>query len=170
MIWLALAQAVLVSIVGVAMAAVTLPGIWTIALSGVVAKLIAPDAIGWWGIGALVGIALLGELSDFLASALGARQGGGTRAGAIGSVVGTLAGAIMGSFVLPIVGSIIGGVLGAATGAVAGEKGVSERSWVDSVRSGRGAAIGRMISMVVKIMLAGAAAALLVAIITVNAL
>jgi len=169
MIWAALALAAFVSTLGIALAAVTLPGIWIIALGGVLCMLLAPGSIGWWGIGALVAIALLGELVDFVAAALGSRRGGGTRAGAIGSVVGTLAGAVMGSMVLPIIGSVVGGVVGAGAGALIGEKGVSERSWGDSARSGRGAAIGRLISMVIKIMLAGAAGALLVAIVTVNA-
>lgn len=169
MIWVALGLALVVSVSGIALAAITLPGIWLIALGAVVAMLIAPGSIGWWGIGALVALAALGELVDFLASALGSNRLGGTRAGAIGSVLGTLAGAIMGSFVLPILGSIVGGVVGAGVGAVVGERGVASRSWRDSVRSGGGAATGRLVSMVVKVMLAGAAGALFVAIVTVNA-
>ncbi len=172
MIWVALGVVLIVAMLGIAMSAITLPGIWFMLACAIVTWFVVPEALGPWTLGALAILGLLGELVDFLASALGVKRAGGSRAGAWGSVIGTLVGAIGGAFVipLPIVGSIIGGVVGAGAGAFFAERTVSQRTWRDSARSGQGAAVGRLISMVIKLMLAGAAAATLVSVVAVQAL
>ena len=155
-------------LVGMAMTAITLPGIWTMAAGAVLLALGFPEYIGWWTVGALFGIAALSELVDFIASALGVKRMGGSKSGAVGSVIGTLVGAIAGSFILPIIGSIIGGVIGAGLGAFLAERSVAQRTMKDSFRSGSGAAAGRLVSMVIKLMLAGAASAVLVTMVVYN--
>lgn len=170
MIWVALCVVLVVAMVGIAMSAITLPGIWFMLACAIVTWFVVPEALGPWTLGALALLGLTGELVDFIASALGVKRAGGSRAGAWGSVIGTLVGAIGGSFVLPIIGSIIGGVVGAGAGAFFAERTVSQRTWRDSARSGHGAAVGRLISMVIKLMLAGAAAAWLVSVVAVNAI
>ncbi|MBO6512591.1 MAG: DUF456 domain-containing protein [Phycisphaerales bacterium] len=168
MFWLVLSIILIVVTVGISLTAITLPGIWMMALCSAILALWVPEYVGWWTVITIILIAATSELVDFIASALGVKRMGGSRSGAVGSVIGTLVGAIAGSFVLPIIGSIIGGVLGAGAGAFIAERGVAKRTFKDSVRSGSGAAVGRLISMVIKLMLAGAAAAVLVVMVIVN--
>ena len=157
-------------LVGMAMTAITLPGIWTMAAGATLLALGFPEYIGWWTVGSLFGIAALSELVDFLASALGVKRMGGSKSGAVGSVIGTLVGAIGGTFVIPIpiAGSIVGGVVGAGLGAFLAERSVAQRTMKDSLRSGSGAAAGRLVSMVIKLMLAGTASAVLVTMVVYN--
>ncbi|MBL4809252.1 MAG: DUF456 domain-containing protein [Phycisphaerales bacterium] len=171
MIWLVLSIVFVVVLVGMAMTAITLPGIWMMAACSTLLALWVPEYVGWWTVGALFAIAATSEFVDFIASALGVKRMGGSRSGAVGSVIGTLVGAIMGTFMIPIpiVGSIAGGVLGAGLGAFFAERSIAIRSIKDSVRSGSGAAAGRLVSMVIKIMLAGAASAVLVTMVIYNA-
>lgn len=165
-----LSLVLIIVLVGMAMTAITLPGIWTMAASAVLMAFGFPEYVGWWTVGALFAIAALSELVDFIASALGVKRMGGSRSGAIGSIVGTLAGAILGTFLIPIpiVGSIAGGVIGAGAGAFLAERGIANRTIKDSVRSGSGAAAGRLVSMVIKCMLAGTASAVLVTMVIYN--
>lgn len=163
-----LSLVLLLVLIGMAMAAITLPGIWTMAAGAVILALGFPEYIGWWTVLSLFAIAALSELVDFISSVLGVQRMGGSKSGALGSVIGTLVGAIAGSFVLPIIGSIIGGVIGAGVGAFLAERGVAQRTMKDSFRSGSGAAAGRLVSMVIKLMLAGAAAAVLVTMVVFN--
>ncbi len=164
MFWLVLSIAVTIAMVGLLMSMITLPGTWLMAAGSTILALWVPEYIGWWTVGALFAIALTSEAVDFIASALGVKRMGGSRSGAVGSVIGTLVGAIGGTFLIPIpvVGSIIGGVIGAGAGAFIAERGIANRTLKESVQSGSGAAVGRLISMVIKFMLSGAAAAVLV--------
>ncbi len=168
MFWLILSIVLMVVTIGISLTAITLPGIWMMAACSALLALWVPEYVGWWTVLALFAIAATSELVDFIASALGVKRMGGSRSGAVGSVIGTLVGAIAGSFILPIIGSIIGGVIGAGAGAFLAERGVANRSLKDSVRSGSGAAVGRLISMVIKLMLAGCAAAVLVTMVVYN--
>lgn len=170
MFWLILSIVLLVVTIGISLTAITLPGIWMMAACSALLALWVPEYVGWWTVLALFAIAATSELVDFIASALGVKRMGGSRSGAVGSVIGTLVGAIAGSFILPIIGSIIGGVIGAGAGAFLAERGVAQRTLKDSVRSGSGAAVGRLISMVIKLMLAGCAAAVLVTMVVYNGL
>ncbi|MFK7759207.1 MAG: DUF456 domain-containing protein [Phycisphaerales bacterium] len=170
MIWIVLSIVLLIVMVGMSMAAITLPGIWLMAACSALLALWVPEYIGWWTVLSLFGIAGLSEFVDFIASALGVKRMGGSRSGAVGSVIGTLAGAILGTFVIPIpiVGSIAGGVIGAGLGAFIAERSVAQRTMKESVRSGSGAALGRLVSMVIKLMLAGTASAVLVTMVIYN--
>lgn len=160
----------LLVLIGMAMTAITLPGIWTMAAGAAILVLWVPEYVGWWTVGSLFAIAALSEFVDFIASALGVKRMGGSKSGAIGSVIGTLVGAIGGTFVIPIpiVGSIAGGVIGAGLGAFLAERSVAQRTMKESIRSGSGAAVGRLVSMVIKCMLAGTAAAVLVTMVVYN--
>lgn len=149
--WIALAMAI-VSTLGVALTLVALPGTWLIVLSAVAVKALWPEVLGWWTLGALVLLAVAGEVAEFLASAAGAAKRGGSRAGLVGAVVGGLAGAIFGTVLIPIpiLGTIAGGVIGAAAGAFIAERGVSGRTWKEARSIAAGAAIGRALSTVIK--------------------
>lgn len=141
-------------VIGLGLALFTLPGVWFMLLA---ASLIngfwTPGLLSWWTIGICAFIALIGEVVEVIASALGAKKFGGTNMGALGSVLGALIGALLGSFVIPIpiLGTILGAVLGAGLGAIAFEKGVKKRTWAESGQSGAGAALGRLVATIAKL-------------------
>ena len=101
---------------------------------------------------ALAIIAILAEIIEFVAGAAGTRMSGGSRKGALWALAGSLAGGILGTFLLPIpiVGSVFGACGGAFLGALFGERkeGKNIRA---SLRSGGGAATGRLLGIVGKI-------------------
>lgn len=152
----------LASLAGVLLTLLTLPGLWLTLLVALACWWwIGYDFYSPWTVGVALGLGVLAEVIDVVASGAGAAKAGGGRSGAIGSIIGAFVGAIAGSFVVPILGTIAGGVIGAGVGAIAGEKGIAARSWKDSARVARGAMVGRFIALCVKIVLATAIGALL---------
>jgi hypothetical protein len=101
-------------------------------------------------------IGILSEAIEMVASAAGAKRFGGSKRGALGAIVGTMLGALFGTFFIPIpiLGTVLGGILGAGAGALMVERSIVQMSWKDSMKSGSGAAIGRTISIFIKIGLA----------------
>ena len=103
---------------------------------------------------ALAIIAILAEIIEFVAGAAGTRMSGGSRKGALWALAGSLAGGILGTFLLPIpipiVGSVFGACGGAFLGALFGER-KEGKNMRDSLRSGGGAATGRLLGIVGKI-------------------
>jgi uncharacterized protein YqgC (DUF456 family) len=112
---------------GIVMTTVGLPGNWVIVLAAALYAVVVDGdsrlALSWYGVGTVVLLAIVGELAELLAGALGvARAGGSRRAmalGLIGSVLGGIGGMIIG-LPIPLIGSLIAGVLGACLGAFAG--------------------------------------------------
>ena len=100
----------------------------------------------------LVVLAVVGELLEFLLSAAGARKAGGSRFGALMALIGSVAGGIIGTFAIPIpvVGTLLGACGGAFGGALIGEL-MLGRQMGDSLRSGEGAAVGRLLGTVGKL-------------------
>lgn len=151
--WIAALSIVLISIVGMLLTAVTLPGTW-INIAGVllIHALWKPNLIGnpWWTFGACAVIAAIAEIIEFAAGAAGAAKGGSSRAGAVAAMLGAFAGAILLSPVLFPIGTIAGGVLGAAGATILVERGIKKKSWEDSARAGKGAALGRVVATVAK--------------------
>lgn len=152
MIYLAASILGIVSLLGLALTIVTLPGAWLICAAAVLIKLLwLPELFSWWIVGVIVGLAVVGEIVEFAASAAGAAKGGGSRQGAIGAVVGTILGAILGTLIpIPVVGTVAGAVLGAGGGAALAERAWAKRTWTEAAKSGSGAAIGRLIATAFK--------------------
>lgn len=132
-----------------------LPGNWMIAAIALLWVFVGPDQYQFhWGIPvALVLLATLGELIEFLTSVLGIRKLGGSNRGAtlsvIGSIAGGMAGAVFGiPFPLPLVGLLIGSILfagiGAWIGATLGERWVG-KPLDESVKIGAAAFLGRFL-------------------------
>lgn len=153
--------AMLLAWAGVALTAFTLPGIW-IGLVGVglaqwwsIAYHGSDHAMfSWWTLGACVGLGVVAEILEIVASAFGARKTGGSKKAAFASIIGALIGAIVGSFILPIIGTIIGAALGAGIGALLTEKHLGEKTWKDASKVGAGAAAGRLVAIVAKVAIA----------------
>jgi uncharacterized protein YqgC (DUF456 family) len=142
---------------------ITLPGNWFIALLTVLFALLVRGSEGmglnWWCVGAVIGLAVLGEVIEFAAGAAGAAKSGGSRRGmvlaVVGAMGGSIAGAILGTMIpVPLIGNLIGAVLGGAVGAFGGAyageywkgKNESERMAV-----GKAAMIGRVLGTVGKL-------------------
>ena len=131
-----------------------LPGNWMIVAIALLWTFFGPNHYQFhWGIPvALVVLATIGELIEFLTSVLGTKQLGGSTRGAtlsvIGSIAGGLAGAVFGiPFPIPLVGMLIGSILfagiGAWVGATLGEKWVG-KPMKESVKIGAAAFVGRL--------------------------
>ena len=144
----------LMCLVGIMLTAIALPGNWLILLAAAGTAAWQPGMISWWTIAALLVLALIGEGLEFLASALGAKQAGATKQGAIGAFLGTILGAIVGLPFVPPLGAIVGGAFGAAAGAIIAERAVQKRTWEESAKAGAGAAIGRIVATITKLLIA----------------
>ncbi len=161
----AVALLLLVNAAGVVLTALQLPGNWLIVLATALfawaywGPAEPPDArlIGWYPLVILLGLALLGELLEFLAGALGTRSGGGSKRAALVSIPASIAGALLGSFLIPvpIVGTLVGAALGAAAGAFLGDKWAG-RPWSHAFKGATGAAVGRLTGTVLKLIIAAA--------------
>ncbi|MEX2218358.1 MAG: DUF456 family protein [Phycisphaerales bacterium] len=171
--WAILAGAImaLASLAGVVVTLLTLPGVWLVLaaavglqIAGAYGFVLPEEPFSWWTIGVCTGVALLGEAYELAASAVGAKRSGGGRSGAAGSVIGALLGAVAGTVFIPVplAGTLIGAVAGAGIGAVVAERGVGGRTWEDSLRVGRGAAVGRFAALLVKGVLTAAVGVVLV--------
>jgi uncharacterized protein YqgC (DUF456 family) len=146
----------LCSLIGIGLTIITLPGTWFILGVAVVIQWMWVPVFNKWVLIACAVLALVGEITDFALSAVGAAKSGGGKSGAWGSILGGLIGAVAGSFVLPILGTIAGAVIGAGLGAVALERGIAQRSWNQAIQIGKGAAVGRAAAMFVKAAIAAA--------------
>ena len=108
-------------------------------------KLILPQCLSWWTIGALVVLMVLERAVDFIGTLLGARWAGATRWGLFGAV----AGGIIGLFFVPF-GLILGPVIGAFVAEII----FARRGVEDSAKAGVGAGVGYGVSLVARLGLA----------------
>lgn len=154
---------------------ISLPGNW-LAVALVVGYVwLGPEtgrgAIGYGVAGLVFGLALLGEIVEFIAGALGASRAGASRKSTIYAVIGSMAGALLGGVMgvpIPIVGSLVAallfGALGATAGAMYGEW-TDGKGWQESWTVGHAAFWGRLFGTLGKIAAGGGIlAAVLVAV------
>ncbi len=154
----------LLTLIGVALVIVGLPGVWMLALTAVVVQAIWPGLLGWWFVGGVVGIAVAAEITDLIAGAAGAKAAGGSKSAALAAIIGAIIGAVAGTVFIPVplLGTIAGAVVGAGVSAGLVERGVHQKKWGDSARVARGAATGRLLAIVIKGALAVVAGVVLV--------
>jgi len=145
------ATVVLLNLLWLVLTLVNLPGNWLMVLTAA--------GFAWWTwdrpdgpmfalatLGAAVGLALVGELLEFLAGLAGARKAGGSKWSAALAVVGGIIGGVFG-FLIPIIpplNAILGAAIGAFAGAMTGDL-IAGRRVVESLRSGEGAFVGRLL-------------------------
>jgi uncharacterized protein YqgC (DUF456 family) len=140
---------------------IALPGNWiAVVLMAAYAWLGPQDSrasLGYAPVVAAGGCALLGELFEFAASALGAKRAGASRRSTIFAVLGSVVGAVTGALIgipVPVVGPILAAILfaglGATTGAMYGEWS-DGRPWRENWSVGHAAFWGRTIGTVGKI-------------------
>jgi uncharacterized protein len=141
-----------------------LPGNWLMVAAAAVYAFFVPGegrlAVSWGLVIALVVLAVLGELLELLAGALGAKKGGGSKRAAVLAVLFSVPGAMIGAMVgmpIPVVGPLIGVILFAGLGAFAGA--MLGESWKgrkleESWQVGHGAFWGRVLGSLAKVMIA----------------
>ena len=121
-----------------------------------------PAEIGYWVAGTVFGLALVGELVEFVAGASGASRAGASRRSTIYAVIGSMIGALVGGVIgvpVPIIGPLIAallfGSLGATAGAMYGEWS-DGKSWQESWVVGHAAFWGRLLGTFGKILVGAA--------------
>ncbi len=107
------------------------------------------DPLTWQWLLILLGLALLGELIEFVIGTFYVAQKGATKLGVFAAFAGGLIGAFMGNGLVPVVGAVVGSFIGAFTGAVLGEYHQNEQL-EPSMRIGAHALLGRIMAIVVK--------------------
>ncbi len=160
--WIIAPLVTLAALVGLIAAVLGLPGTWLMVVIAILlASITAGESfvhVSWLGVIALVVLAGIGELIEFIAGSAGVGQQGGTKRSAWYALVGSMVGAVAGLFIsLPIpvpvisqlISSVLFGAMGAAAGAVIGER-REGKDWDKTTRVGIGALIGRLLGTVGK--------------------
>ena len=159
--WITIVTIVLFSLVGavcILLALLGLAGTWIMLTIAVGIELLDTywgdgETWGWTTLGICFGLAVVGEIMEMGASALGVKVGGGSKRGMIGAIIGGIAGGIIFTPLIPIpvIGTLIGAVAGTFAGAVIGELTRKDPATVSSVaKSASGATIGRILGVLAK--------------------
>jgi uncharacterized protein YqgC (DUF456 family) len=134
-----------------------LPGTWLMVLVTALLTWWQPAYVQVSGtvLGVAAGLAVLGEMLEFVLGAAGSRRTGGSRRAAALAIVGSLVGGILGTALpVPIVGTVIGACLGAFAGSLLGDLWAG-RPLLPSFEAGWGAAVGRFWGTVSKLAIGG---------------
>jgi uncharacterized protein YqgC (DUF456 family) len=119
-----------------------LPGTLLILIAALIHKLLLPDSFSWFVFGWLAAFWAVSVLADVGCTLVGARLFGGSKWG----MAGAGGGAMVGMFVsLPAL------ILGSILGAIAAEKLGARRTDREALRAGAGAAVGFLLSTVVRL-------------------
>jgi uncharacterized protein YqgC (DUF456 family) len=149
------------------MTVLSLPGNWVMVITAALFAYFAPQQgpqISWTVVAVLTALALLAELLEFAAGAVGAAKVGGSKRGAIlaiiGAMIGAVAGAMAGAAIpIPLIGSMIGAIGGASLGALGGAmlgEAWKGRTLGESWKIGQAAFWGRFLGTVAKTAIASA--------------
>lgn len=132
----------------------TLPGNWAIAALVVLWALFGPESatasMGALFFVAFFGLAVAGEVVEFLAQIWGSKKYGSSNTSTWAGMIGAIAGAIFCAPFLFGVGAIFGALGGAWLGTFLSERLLTGRGASESVTSANGALVGRFLGMVVK--------------------
>ncbi len=133
-----------------------LPGTWFIVAAATVYDWhFEWGSITWQVLAVMALLASAAEVADLLAGMKGAQKAGASRAASWGALVGGICGMIAFTPLIPvpILGSILGGLLGCFGGAFVVER-YFHGDTGKSAKVGLGAAIGRLIGLLIKLMTA----------------
>ena len=152
---------VILNAVGVLMVVFQLPGTWMmLSFTGLVAWWRWDDVggwghFGWWTLGILVLLAVIGEILEFAAGAVGASKAGASKRAAVIAIVGGIVGALVGTVLIPIpiLGTLVGAAIGSGVGSFLGDLWAGrtvELAW----EGGKGAVWGKFWGAVLKVVIA----------------
>jgi uncharacterized protein len=134
-----------------------LPGTWLMVLLAALLKWWQPGyvRVSWTVVGVAAGLAVLGEVLEFVLGAAGSRRAGGSKRAAALAIVGSLVGGIIGTALpVPLVGTLIGACIGAFAGSLIGDLWAGQ-ALLPSLEAGWGAAIGRFWGTTTKLAVGG---------------
>lgn len=149
---LALILLISLSMIGLCLIPLGLPGLWVMVV-GIIAYgwLTSFHTVSALTIGIVLAIAVIGEIIEsWLGFRFAKRYGGSSRSG-WGALIGGLIGAVIG-VPIAIIGSVIGAFIGSFIGAALFEYSASRRAGV-ATRAGWGAVVGRAAAAAMKIAL-----------------
>ena len=92
----------------------------------------------------MTAVAVAGEVLETLLAGYGAKKFGGSKGSMVAALIGAIAGAIVGTPMFPIVGTLIGACVGAFAAAAFYEYVQHEKSVDASLKTGFGAAVGKI--------------------------
>jgi hypothetical protein len=128
------------------------PGTWLMVLGATIYAVATKfEFIGFKTIIAAVVIAGIAEVVDFFAGAAGAKKAGASRRGLWCAVIGGIIAGLFLTIPFPVIGTIIGVCIGTFVGAIVGEAWAGS-SVNDSLRIGLGAAWGRLLGILAKLL------------------
>lgn len=150
--------------IGWVMTLLAMPGNWIMIGAMALYAWLGPQSgltqIEWKTVWMALGLAIVGEIAEFLAGVVGAQRAGGSRRAAIYSLIGSLIGAVGGATVgipIPVIGSAIGAVIGGAAGAFGGAA-IAEHTqgeqFEHSMKVGKAAFWGRLLGTAAKTVVA----------------
>jgi len=143
---------VIAIIAGLMLDLVGLFGNWVILLAAGAAY--AATGFAHWNVWILLllgGLAVLGEVLESVAAGFGAARYGGGRGAIVASLIGSIAGAVFGTPLMPILGTLLGACAGAFAGAMLHEWLLMRQHPGLAMRTGFGAALGRVAGMFAKL-------------------
>lgn len=133
-----------------------LPGNWLMVLTTVIFAWwhSEQEIFSLWTLAGAAGLALLGEVAEFLAGFGGARRAGAGWKASSAALGGALAGAVLGTALIPIpfAGTLLGASIGAGLAVWMLER-LSGKSHNRSVQSGLGAGLGTAAGAFFKILI-----------------
>lgn len=139
----------------------SLPANWgVLLLAGGYFWLVPGSGLSWGVLGLLLGLALAGELLEFLVQIFGAKKFGSSGKGNLGGIIGAIAGAILGAPFFLGLGALFGALLGAFGGCLILEIGQG-REFADARRAAWGAFWGKFMGMILKFSLGAAMVAVI---------
>lgn len=139
-IWTAVILLMLVGLIGCVVP--LLPGTTLILVAVLLQKWLLPETLSWLAVGWIAGFWLLSVLADLGCTLVGTKLLGGGRWGMAGATGGALAGMF---FSLPAV------LFGTTLGAICAEKWGAKKTDHEALKAGAGAAIGFLVSGIVKL-------------------
>ena len=159
--WVVIGLLSLACLLGVTLTAVRLPGTWLIVLaSGLCGWLTQWQRVTVTILLVLVGLAVVGEAIELLASMVTAKKAGASRQAAWGGLLGGILGMFIFSIPVPIIGTIVGAILGCFCGALIGEY-LARKKLDQSAKVGLFSAVGFVLGMAAKLAIAFALSAIL---------
>ncbi len=139
----------------------SLPANWgVLLLAGGYFWLVPASGLSWGVLGLLLGLALAGELLEFVVQIFGAKKFGSSGKGNFGGIVGAIAGAILGAPFFLGIGALFGALAGAYGGCLILEIGQG-RDFQDASRAAWGAFWGKFIGMILKFSIGAAMVAVI---------
>jgi uncharacterized protein YqgC (DUF456 family) len=127
-----------------------LPGNWVLLIIAALWSSLSGAAFGWMFFIPLVGLALGGEVLEFLMSWIAGKYFGGTGRGNFGGIVGGLLGGFLGAGFLFGLGALPGALLGAFGGSFVLEK-LHGMEGGKAVRAATGTMLGRFGGFIIKL-------------------